>query len=325
MNSFLGLVWDQLPQGHPIRAQGQLLTRVIGRPPSVFHVDTATSLWALKAAMERGGFTRAGINTALETKIRGLPTPGGRLYFGPRNHSGIQMASMWAGRIVRASRGRCSARRSSNRHSARQRKRRRGPRLRGPRRHEVVRRRRSGRRRHAGRRARVADVPDRPERRRKSTLLGCISGLLRVDAGSIVVEGGRSRTGRLTAEPRRARRRVPDDEAARAPRRARQRDGRLPSVDARRVRRVDASRALAAPRGAAYRGGGLEALELVGLADRANVMAGSLPLGQLRLLAVARALAQRPRVLLLDEPAAGLRGAEKERLAEALLALKGAS
>ena len=100
VNSFLGLVWDQLPNGHPIRQQGQVLRRVIGRTPSVFHVDTATSLWGLKAAMERGGFTRAGINTALETKIRGLPTPGGRLYFGPRNHSGIQMASMWAGRIA---------------------------------------------------------------------------------------------------------------------------------------------------------------------------------------------------------------------------------
>ena len=100
VNSFLGPVWDQLPAGNPIRAQGQILRRVIGRQPSVFHVDTATSLWALKAAMERGGFTRAAINTALETKIRGLPTPGGRVYFGPRNHSGIQMASMWAGRIA---------------------------------------------------------------------------------------------------------------------------------------------------------------------------------------------------------------------------------
>jgi branched-chain amino acid transport system substrate-binding protein len=100
VNSFLGPVWDQLPKTNPNRRQGAILRQVIGRPPSVFHVDTATSLWALKAAMERGGFTRQGINTALETKIRGLPTPGGRLYFGPRNHSGIQIGSMWAGRIA---------------------------------------------------------------------------------------------------------------------------------------------------------------------------------------------------------------------------------
>jgi branched-chain amino acid transport system substrate-binding protein len=100
VNSFLGVVWDQLAPRHPSRQQGRLLRRVIGRQPSVFHVDTATSLWALKAAMERGGFTREAINRGLETKIRGLPTPGGRLYFGPGNHSGIQMGSMWAGRVA---------------------------------------------------------------------------------------------------------------------------------------------------------------------------------------------------------------------------------
>jgi branched-chain amino acid transport system ATP-binding protein len=67
---------------------------------------------------------------------------------------------------------------------------------------------------------------------------------------------------------------------------------------------------------------GYHCLELVGLAERADAPAASLPLGLLRLLAVARALAQRPQVLLLDEPAAGLRSAEKARLAETLLALK---
>jgi branched-chain amino acid transport system substrate-binding protein len=100
VNSFLGVVWEQLPQGHPVRARAQLTQRVIGKPLSVFHVDAATSLFALKAAMERGGFTRAAINNALETKLRGLPTPGGRLFFGPRNHSGIQMDSMWEGNIA---------------------------------------------------------------------------------------------------------------------------------------------------------------------------------------------------------------------------------
>jgi branched-chain amino acid transport system ATP-binding protein len=56
------------------------------------------------------------------------------------------------------------------------------------------------------------------------------------------------------------------------------------------------------------------ALELVGLAGRAGDRADALPLGQMRLLSVARVLAQRPSVLLLDEPVAGLRAAEKRRL-----------
>jgi ABC-type branched-subunit amino acid transport system substrate-binding protein len=100
VNSFLGVVSEQLPAGNPIRTRAQIVQRAIGKPLSVFHVDASTSFFALKAAMERGGFTRAGINDALETKIRGLATPGGRLYFGPKNHSGVQMDSMWAGRIV---------------------------------------------------------------------------------------------------------------------------------------------------------------------------------------------------------------------------------
>jgi len=58
----------------------------------------------------------------------------------------------------------------------------------------------------------------------------------------------------------------------------------------------------------------LRALELVGLESRARDQADSLPLGHLRLLSIARVLAQRPQVLLLDEPVAGLRAAEKRQL-----------
>jgi len=66
----------------------------------------------------------------------------------------------------------------------------------------------------------------------------------------------------------------------------------------------------------------LSALELVGLGKRTTHPADALPLGQLRLLAVARVLAQRPQVLLLDEPAAGLRAAEKTQLRKVLSGLR---
>lgn len=58
----------------------------------------------------------------------------------------------------------------------------------------------------------------------------------------------------------------------------------------------------------------LRALEVVGLERRAGDSADALPLGHLRLLSIARVLAQRPQVLLLDEPVAGLRAAEKRQL-----------
>jgi branched-chain amino acid transport system ATP-binding protein len=65
------------------------------------------------------------------------------------------------------------------------------------------------------------------------------------------------------------------------------------------------------------------ALERVGLARLGGMVAESLPLGQQRALQVARALCGRPRLLLLDEPASGLRSSEREALARLLRELNG--
>jgi branched-chain amino acid transport system ATP-binding protein len=64
-------------------------------------------------------------------------------------------------------------------------------------------------------------------------------------------------------------------------------------------------------------------LERVGLLDWASRPADGLPLGQQRRLQVARALAGRPRVLLLDEPASGLRAQERRELADLIRELRG--
>jgi branched-chain amino acid transport system ATP-binding protein len=61
-----------------------------------------------------------------------------------------------------------------------------------------------------------------------------------------------------------------------------------------------------------------EALATVGLADRAHVQVRHLSHGEQRQLEIALALAGRPRVLLLDEPCAGLGPAEREMMAALL-------
>lgn len=60
----------------------------------------------------------------------------------------------------------------------------------------------------------------------------------------------------------------------------------------------------------------MELLDRVGLADRADQAAGTLPYGLQRRLEIARAISLRPELLLLDEPAAGMNAEEVEQLNE---------
>ncbi len=60
----------------------------------------------------------------------------------------------------------------------------------------------------------------------------------------------------------------------------------------------------------------LDLLDFVGLAEQAGSPSRDLPFGWQRLLEIARALAAEPRVLLLDEPAAGLNPVESDRLGD---------
>jgi branched-chain amino acid transport system ATP-binding protein len=157
----------------------------------------------------------------------------------------------------------------------------------------------------------------------KSTLLGCISGFHPVDGGVVRVAGRdvtrwpphrRAQHGLATVfQTTRPLEQLDVLDNAAVGAHVRSRSGFVESMlrppwqwrEEQRVRRE-----------------AREALEVVALGDRATTPAAALPLGQLRLLAIARALAQRPQLLLLDEPAAGLRTAEKARLIEALQTLR---
>lgn len=65
-----------------------------------------------------------------------------------------------------------------------------------------------------------------------------------------------------------------------------------------------------------------EALELAGLADKAHQLAGNLPYGEQRRVEIARALMLSPKLLLLDEPAAGMNPQETQDLLELIRELR---
>ena len=63
-------------------------------------------------------------------------------------------------------------------------------------------------------------------------------------------------------------------------------------------------------------------LDYVGLGDRANELAASLPYGIQKRVEIARALAAKPRLILLDEPAGGLNHEEVDELGDFILRLR---
>ena len=156
----------------------------------------------------------------------------------------------------------------------------------------------------------------------KSTLLGCISGFHLVDEGAVHVDGRdvtrwpphrRAQQGLATVfQTTRPLSELDVLDNAAVGAHVRSRSGFVESMLRLPWQRREQQRVRQEAR---------RVLEIVGLEGRASDPAGVLPLGQLRLLAIARALAQRPSVLLLDEPAAGLRAGEKARLIEALQTL----
>ena len=151
----------------------------------------------------------------------------------------------------------------------------------------------------------------------KTTMMRAVTGMVRPQAGSIVLDG---------------------NEISRLPTHRRVRLGLglsqqivrpfagMTAVEnvalaAGYAKTADPLRALATASRQAERERSLDLLDLVGVADAAEALPAELPLGYLKRVEVARALALDPKVLLLDEPLAGLNTSEATRLADTVVDL----
>jgi ABC-type branched-subunit amino acid transport system ATPase component/ABC-type branched-subunit amino acid transport system permease subunit len=155
----------------------------------------------------------------------------------------------------------------------------------------------------------------------KSTLFNCITGLLSADGGGVWVNGSSAELGRPRSMVRLG--------LARTFQHVQLVDQMSVIENVMLGGHIHGKRGtIAAALGYGQReeeylrSDALNQLQRVGLAHLAEVPALSLPLGQQRLVEIARALCAYPDLLLLDEPAAGLRFAEKKELAELLRTLR---
>ncbi|MFJ8084354.1 ATP-binding cassette domain-containing protein [Streptomyces sp. NPDC096205] len=137
----------------------------------------------------------------------------------------------------------------------------------------------------------------------KSTLFDCLAGTLRPSQGRVLLDGRD-----ITALPSHTRTRL-------GVARSFQQLAVFPSMTVRENVQVGAEQ------GRAGAGATDRALSLFGLSPLGDLPAADLPTGTLRRVELARALAGDPRVLLLDEPAAGLDSAEVASLSRILAAL----
>lgn len=144
----------------------------------------------------------------------------------------------------------------------------------------------------------------------KSTLVNAISGFLVPDRGSIQL-GGQALEGRS-----------PQDISAFGVARTFQNLRIFPDLTVRQNVEVAALRARKLNPDRAARVSVDDLLDTFGLTHRAQEAAGSLPYGTRRWMEIARAMATAPRILLLDEPAAGLNDEETERLHQVITLIR---
>ncbi len=152
----------------------------------------------------------------------------------------------------------------------------------------------------------------------KTTLVNLLSGLLKPDAGDIVFDG--RPVGRLPVAARVQRGLARSFQITSVLREFTAADNVALTVQAHQGHSFRFWKP--AQSDAALRQPAAAFLDQVGLADRADIVAGNLAHGEQRQLEIAMVLATGPKMLLLDEPMAGMGIEESQRMVELLLALK---